>query len=81
MAKNFTVGEAEELWATAVPAAEYLTRDEFQEVFPLFFDALEDMRYGVRLDESSHFRDFLEYMGLAERDFGWEDFRDWYDAL
>lgn len=39
------------------------------------------MKYGVKLNESGHFREFLDYMGLSERDFGWEDFRDWYDSL
>lgn len=68
-----------ELWER-MPYGEMLTREEFAEVYPLFFAAMEDVRYGVKPQDSQSFQEFLDYFGMTERNFDWDDFRNWYDG-
>jgi hypothetical protein len=82
MPKSFDVRDVRELW-DKVPATDMLTEAEYRQLFPVFYDALEDMRYGVNLRESQSFQEFLDDMGLTSDSLGgwWAEFRDWYDAL
>lgn len=78
--RPFDNEDAERLWFH-VPGTEFLERGEFAEVFPIFYSMLDDLRYGHKLQDTRDFTEFLDYMGMRERDFPWEDFREWYDNL
>jgi hypothetical protein len=53
-----------------LPGTEYLTEDERSEAFELFYNGY--------VDGDGHSRDeFLDYMGMEEADFPWEDWREW----
>ena len=81
MAKRFDGDQILALWHT-VPATEYLTSGEFNDIFPVFFEAIEDMRSHIRLQDSGNWQDFMDYMGFSDESLRpwWSEFREWYDA-
>lgn len=72
--------DREDLWYH-VPGVEFLTNSEYAQAYPMFFQGLEDVKYGSSPQSSQHMQDFLEYMGMTERDFPWDEFREWIQAV
>jgi len=73
--------KAETFWNNLGFGDYELTPDEHQHGFQLFADFLRDVDLGYAPEASLNFWDFLDYFGMDETDFEWDEFREWYDAL
>lgn len=78
MAVEFNDPGLNDVWYH-VPAVEFLDQEEKEQAAYLFGDAMEQARdQGIRPQDTDSFQAFLDYMGLDQRDFPWEDFRQWF---
>jgi hypothetical protein len=73
--------KAETFWNNMGFGSYELTPQEHEEAFTLFADFLRDVDMGYTPEQSLAFWDFLNYFGMEESDFDWDEFRDWYDAV
>jgi hypothetical protein len=56
-----------------LPGSEFLTGEERAEAFELFYEG-----YVMTGNADQEAREeFLDYMGMTEEDFPWEDWREW----
>jgi hypothetical protein len=70
----------DDLWHN-IPAVEYIDPDDYIYVRGLFEDFIEGVLEGKTPQSQESFDEFLDFMGLDENDFPWDDFRDWYNEL
>jgi hypothetical protein len=54
-----------------IPGTEYLTNEEAATAFAYFYEGFVNNESGI-----SHSM-FFDYMGMQERDFPWEEWREW----
>jgi hypothetical protein len=52
-----------------IPGTEYLDYDEYHEAFDLF--------YAGFVESGGDREAFFDYMNMSDRDFPWEDWREW----
>jgi len=69
----------EQYWNEFISDYSYLTPGELQHIAELFYAALDDVNRGIQPELSDSWRDLLDYMGIHESDWNWEEFRDWYE--
>jgi hypothetical protein len=69
----------EQYWNEFIDDYGYLTHEETQHIAELFYAALDDVNRGIRPELSDSWHDLLDYMGIHESDWNWEEFQEWYD--
>jgi len=72
--------DAERYW-NEMPwgGSEYLTQEEIAEDYPDFLDMLRAVDMGFRPTQTLGWYSLKEKYGLDDRDFDWDDFREWYE--
>lgn len=63
------------------PASEYVEPEDYIYARGLFEDLLDSVLEGKTPQDVDSFWDFLDFMGMQERDFDWSGFREWYEGV
>jgi hypothetical protein len=73
--------KADEFWHNLGFDEYELQGEELREGRQLFQNFLQDVTMGYRPEASYAFYEWLDYFGMDESQFDWDEFREWYDAL
>lgn len=78
MAIQFNDPELNDVWFN-VPAVEFLEGEDKEHAIYLFGDAMEEAKNArIRPQDTDSFQQFLDFLGIRQEQFPWEDFRQWF---